>query len=239
MARRRRFREAEERADERERRLEQEEAEMQRRRDEAASQREREASARTEEAADAGRVKLSLGGQKDRKRAIEMDTEEEESKTRRRLMPDLTFTDAELKEMGYTDEQIVEKRKEERANKMKGLVSIIPSDKEGLWKWPVKWEALSEQLLKEKITPFIRKKMSELLAGEADDDLVEYFCDALKQRTKPNEILEELNVVCLFVLVSFFFHESQDEKKALGDEAEVFVMKVWRMMIFETENQST
>ena len=146
-------------------------------------------------------MSLNARGDKDaRKRAI---PEEEDQKSKRRMMPDLAFTDAELKEMGYNDEQIVEKRREERANKLKGLVSIIPSDKEGLWKWPVKWEHLTDDLLKEKITPFITKKMGELLAGEADDTLVEFFCDALRKHTPPNDILEELNMVSFFSTFCF------------------------------------
>ena len=108
--------------------------------------------------------------------------------------------------------------KEERMSRIKELVERIPTDKEGLWKWPVKWEFLSKALLENKLTPFVAKKVVEYIGAE-EKDLVDYTVRAVASRAGAQEVLNEL-------------------QGALAEDAEIFVIKLWRMVVYETEARS-
>ena len=64
-----------------------------------------------------------------------------------------------------------------------------------------------------KLAPFIGKKMKEYL-GEDEPSLVELVVGKLRARTGAASLEEYL-------------------KKILDDEAEVFMVKLWRMLLFE------
>lgn len=64
----------------------------------------------------------------------------------------------------------------------------------------------------EKVRPWIGKKMVEIL-GEEEKTLTDFLIRKLKEHSPPAEILEQLKVV-------------------LDDEAELFVVKLWRFLIF-------
>jgi len=61
--------------------------------------------------------------------------------------------------------------------------------------------------------PWISKKLTEYL-GSAEEDFVEFVLDSLRQKKDPKSIVQELEMV-------------------LDKEAETFVVKLWRMLIFE------
>jgi hypothetical protein len=62
--------------------------------------------------------------------------------------------------------------------------------------------------------PWIAKKITEYF-GEGDETaaLIEYICKKISEHSKPLEVLDQL--------------------KELLDEAETFVVRMWRMLIFE------
>ena len=60
--------------------------------------------------------------------------------------------------------------------------------------------------------PWVTKKMTEYL-GEEEDTLTDFILSKLKARAPPQDLLTELKVV-------------------LDEDADVFVMKLWRMFIF-------
>lgn len=105
--------------------------------------------------------------------------------------------------------------KEERVSRIKELVDRIPTDKEGLWNWNVKWEFLSKNLLQNKLTPFVAKKVIEYIGSE-EKDLVEHTIKAVARRSGAQAVLNEL-------------------QGALAEDAEIFVIKLWRMVVYETE----
>lgn len=88
---------------------------------------------------------------------------------------------------------------EERTQAARQLASDIPSDKEGLWKWPVKWEFLDETVLTEQLKPFTEKKIVEYL-GVQEQMLVEFIMDEIRKRGSPNAIVEQLEGVSPFIL---------------------------------------
>ncbi|UZO13537.1 uncharacterized protein OCT59_005035 [Rhizophagus irregularis] len=111
----------------------------------------------------------------------EFDDEEGiESKRKRRILVPLE----------YSDNEDDENKTEERKKKIKELVATIPTDKEGLWNWNVKWEELDENILSKKLQPF------------------------------PAEDL------------------TKEMMMTLDEESELFVKKLWRMLIFETESKT-
>lgn len=68
-----------------------------------------------------------------------------------------------------------------------------------------------------KLHPFISKKIVDLL-GMEEDDLVKFVLQFIRERKGPDELVSEL-------------------EGALDEDALVFVMKLWRALIFETERK--
>ncbi|MCJ1255496.1 hypothetical protein MMC24_003312 [Lignoscripta atroalba] len=135
------------------------------------------------------------------------DEEEADTLTKRTLIP-IKF-DSAAEASGLTEE--------ERAQAARQLAADIPSDKDGLWKWPVKWEFVDETVLGEQLKPFVEKKIVEYL-GVQEQMLVEVVEDHIRKRGAPQELVEQL-------------------EGALDEEAEVLVKKLWRMIIFFSESE--
>ena len=112
------------------------------------------------------------------------DEEEADSSTKRTLIP-IKFDNA-ADAMGLTEE--------ERAQAARQLAADIPSDKEGLWKWPVKWEFVDETVLSEQLKPFVEKKIVEYL-GVQEQMLVEVAEEHIRKRGEPQVLVEELEGV--------------------------------------------
>ncbi|KAJ5113245.1 hypothetical protein N7456_001779 [Penicillium angulare] len=165
------------------------------------------------------RFKLSLGAAAQkaqaattRRTAAEVeglleDEEEPASTTRRPLIPIKFDTAAEA--AGLSEE--------ERAQAARQLAQEIPNDKEGLWKWQVKWEFVDEAVLGDQIKPFVEKKIVEYL-GVQEQMLVDVVEEHVRKHGPPQELADQL-------------------AEALDEEAEVLVRKLWRMLIFFSESE--
>ncbi|KAI8825744.1 uncharacterized protein EV422DRAFT_491626 [Fimicolochytrium jonesii] len=109
--------------------------------------------------------------------------------------------------------------KEERHQAIQDLIGIIPADQEGLFAWHIKWDFLDSTVLNNKLRPWVTKKIVEYLGGE-ESDIVEFVMELLQNKTPAPKLLEEMGA-------------------ALDpEEAEAFVMVLWRMLIYETEARS-
>jgi len=115
------------------------------------------------------------------------DEEEADTSTKRTLIP-IKF-DSAAEASGLTEE--------ERAQAARQLAADIPSDKDGLWKWPVKWEFVDETVLGEQLKPFVEKKIVEYL-GVQEQMLVEVVEEHIRKRGKPQDLVEQLEGVCPF-----------------------------------------
>jgi hypothetical protein len=113
------------------------------------------------------------------------DEEEADATTKRTLIP-IKF-DSAAEASGLTDE--------ERAQAARLLAAEIPSDKEGLWKWEVKWEFVDESVLSEQLKPFVEKKIVEYL-GVQEQMLVEVVEEHIRQRGSPQDLVEQMEEVC-------------------------------------------
>ncbi|KAI1367642.1 hypothetical protein F5Y08DRAFT_297891 [Xylaria arbuscula] len=135
-----------------------------------------------------------------------LEDEDEDATTRRQLVP-IKFEPTTAAAMSD----------EERDQAVRALAQEIPNEKDGLWGWDVKWDYLDESVIREKLRPFVEKKLVEYL-GVQEQLLIEVVEEHLRKHGQPGELVEEL-------------------AEALDDEAEALVKKLWRMVIFFTESE--
>lgn len=114
--------------------------------------------------------------------------EEAEGAGKRRLVPIQMEPSAAT---SMTDEELSEA--------LRSLAQEIPSEREGLWAWEVRWEHLDEGVMREKLRPFVEKKIVEYL-GVQEEVIVEVIEEHLRAHGKPGDLVDELAEVS-----SFFF----------------------------------
>jgi len=136
-----------------------------------------------------------------------LDDEEQDQTTKRQLVPIKFEPITDTKTMSEEDIQ----------NAVRALAHEIPVDREGLWAWDVKWDYLEESVIREKLRPFVEKKVVEYL-GVQEQFLVDVVEEHLRKHQKPAELVETLS-------------------EALDEDAEDMVKKLWRMVIFFTESE--
>ncbi|KAI7862951.1 hypothetical protein BDF14DRAFT_1734970 [Spinellus fusiger] len=140
----------------------------------------------------------------------EEEEEEEGAKKKRVLVP-----------LDYGDDMTLEGASnldpEERTQRVKELIGSIPSSEQELWNWSVKWNEVDDDLVSSKLQPFVSKKIIEIV-GVQEDDLVNFILDFVRTKKSPTDLVTELEMT-------------------LDEEALVFVMKLWRALIFETERK--
>ena len=125
-----------------------------------------------------------------------------------------TAAGASLTSSGGNAEPAAKRQKTENAPAdSQTLIDKIPQDKQELFKYPIKWDVVKEtKIVQNKMRPWVAKKMVEFL-GEEEGTLVDFVCEKLPV-LKPTELISQLQVV-------------------LEEESEVFVVKLYRMLIFE------
>ncbi|KAI8881728.1 hypothetical protein K501DRAFT_252596 [Backusella circina FSU 941] len=142
------------------------------------------------------------------------DDDDEDGNKKRRVLIPLDYSDIEMQQT----EELPEISAEERAKRVKALIDSIPSSQQDLWSYQVKWDELDEELVESKLHPFVSKKIVEVV-GMEEDDLVNFILDFIRKHKGPDALVTELEVT-------------------LDEEALVFVMKLWRALIFETERKA-
>jgi PWI domain len=119
-----------------------------------------------------------------------LEDEEDTANTSRRTLIPIKF-DPTTQSAGLTDE--------EREQAIKDLAAEIPTDKDGLWKWDVKWDYVDEAVVSEKLRPFVERKIMEYL-GVQEQLLVEVVEEHIRKRGAPQDLVEQLEGV------SFIYH---------------------------------
>jgi hypothetical protein len=136
-----------------------------------------------------------------------LDDEEADQSAKRQLVP--------IKFEPITDTKAMSE--EDVSKAIRALAQEIPTEKDGLWNWDVKWDYLEEATIREKLRPFVEKKVVEYL-GVQEEILVEVVEAHLRKHGKPGDLLHEL-------------------AETLDEDAEDLVKKLWRMVIFFTESE--
>ncbi len=135
-----------------------------------------------------------------------LDDEEHDSTVKRQLVP-IKFEPTAASAMS----------EEDITKAVRALAQEIPTEKGGLWAWDVKWDYMDDSVIRDRLRPFVEKKVVEYL-GVQEQFLVEVVEEHLRKHGKPAELVEEL-------------------AEALDDAAEDLVKKLWRMVIFFTESE--
>lgn len=95
------------------------------------------------------------------------------------------------------------------------LIGRIPTDKNQLFAQKLDWSLLDENLMEKRIRPWVTKKIAEYM-GEKEVELIDFVCTLLNDHKDGNALLKEVAIV-------------------LDEEAEKFVVHLWRLLIFELE----
>lgn len=149
---------------------------------------------------------VSKGGDSGRSRKVAAVFQEEEEETH-------SAKDTARKRKVEKPKEI--KNQEEKRKAVKALIDRIPTDRGPLFAYPMHWSNLTSDLMTNRITPWVQKKLQEII-GEDEPTLVAFITEKLESEARPDNILSEIRVV-------------------LDDEAEKFVIKLWRLLIYETE----
>ncbi|CAG5126591.1 unnamed protein product, partial [Candidula unifasciata] len=104
---------------------------------------------------------------------------------------------------------------EDKRQRIKQLIESIPTAKEELYAYSVDWEIVDQNLMDKRIKPWVTKKIIEYI-GEEEPTLTEFICQKVVARSTPQSIQNDVATI-------------------LDEEAEVFVVKMWRLLVYETE----
>lgn len=113
-----------------------------------------------------------------------LDDEEADTSTKRQLIP-IQF-ESTSGTAGMSEEDI--------SQAVRSLAQEIPSDKDGLWSWAVKWDFLDEGIVREKLRPFVEKKIVEYL-GVQEEMLVTAVEEHLRNHGTAAALVDELEGV--------------------------------------------
>ncbi|GAB2214235.1 hypothetical protein Droror1_Dr00018576 [Drosera rotundifolia] len=101
----------------------------------------------------------------------------------------------------------------------KQLIDMIPRTKDELFSYDINWTVYDRHDIHEILRPWISKKIVEFL-GEEENTLVDYIVSSTQKHVSAPEMLQLLESI-------------------LDEEAEMFVLKMWRMLIFEIKKVET
>lgn len=104
---------------------------------------------------------------------------------------------------------------EEKRKHIKSLIDRIPTSKEELFNFNFDRSLVDNALMDKRIRPWINKKIVEYI-GEEEPTLVDFICSKVLAGSAAQSILNDVSMV-------------------LDEEAEVFVVKMWRLLIYEIE----
>ncbi|XP_075555501.1 RNA-binding protein 25-like isoform X5 [Dermacentor variabilis] len=142
--------------------------------------------------------------------------EEESAETRkkRKLVP-LEDEEARQQQQQQQQQQVQHMNTEEKRKHIKSLIDRIPTSKEELFNFNFDRSLVDNALMDKRIRPWINKKIVEYI-GEEEPTLVDFICSKVLAGSAAQSILNDVSMV-------------------LDEEAEVFVVKMWRLLIYEIE----
>jgi RNA-binding protein 25 len=142
--------------------------------------------------------------------------DEEVTQTKKRKLIPLDYTDEERAAVASRLAPLAAATSaEEKRKSIKNLIERIPTAKDDLFAFPVDWTMVDATLMDRRIKPWVNKKIVEYI-GEDEPTLSDFICKKVIAHSSPSSILADISMV-------------------LDDEAEVFVVKMWRLLIYETE----
>lgn len=110
-----------------------------------------------------------------------------------------------------------EKKKTSLEDKRKLIIDSIPTDKKNVFEYNIEWDLVDNQLMEKRVRPWVNKKIAEYI-GEPEPTLADFICSKVLAGSSPSSVLDDVQMV-------------------LDEEAEVFVVKMWRLLIYEIESK--
>ncbi|KAF2150945.1 hypothetical protein K461DRAFT_243056 [Myriangium duriaei CBS 260.36] len=107
---------------------------------------------------------------------------------------------------------------EERARASNELAKSIPNDAERLFRWEIKWDYLTDQVIAEQLRPYVQRKVMEAL-GVQEDLLVASIEAIIKKHGSAEDVVKEL-------------------EETLDEEAEMVTRRIWKMVVFYSEGSA-
>uniref|UniRef100_A0A224Z860 RNA-binding protein 25 n=1 Tax=Rhipicephalus zambeziensis TaxID=60191 RepID=A0A224Z860_9ACAR len=142
--------------------------------------------------------------------------ESAEARKKRKLVP---LEDEEARKQQQDpqqqQQQVQHMNTEEKRKHIKSLIDRIPTSKEELFNFNFDRSLVDNALMDKRIRPWINKKIVEYI-GEEEPTLVDFICSKVLAGSAAQSILNDVSMV-------------------LDEEAEVFVVKMWRLLIYEIE----
>ncbi|WWC88177.1 uncharacterized protein L201_003082 [Kwoniella dendrophila CBS 6074] len=143
------------------------------------------------------------------------DEEENERKQKRTLIKLDSDNDIASKiDTGLTTGTEAE-RIAKRNAKLLEIKKSLPERKRDIFRSSIDWAAIDQSTIQNKIKPFIDSKINDFL-GELDQDLVEFVLEQLKDKKGSEDLIDGLEPI-------------------LAEDAESFVVQLWKLLIFESE----
>ncbi|XP_075904840.1 RNA-binding protein 25 isoform X2 [Nelusetta ayraudi] len=146
------------------------------------------------------------------------DDEEADEQPRKRKLVPLDYGDDD-KSLGLDGAEIAGAKgsvnSEEKRKHIKSLIEKIPTARPELFSYSLDWTMVDSTLMDRRIRPWINKKIIEYI-GEEEPTLVDFVCSKVMAHSTPQGILDDVAMV-------------------LDEEAEVFIVKMWRFLIYQTE----
>lgn len=130
-------------------------------------------------------------------------------RTRPPLIP-ISYTYEQLLEAGHDAETAMAKLSELKKEKIKKLIQKIPTEQEELFEWDIDWDLIEMT----KLIPWIQKAVGKWEAVREKEVLSKDLESWINNKSSPNYILKNLEGL---------------------PEANLFLMRLWRYIIFETE----
>lgn len=128
------------------------------------------------------------------------------------------------------------KSDEEKRRHIKNIIDKIPTEKHALFNYPLDKTEI-DSTIEKKIRPWINKKIIEYI-GEPEPTLVDFICSKVLAGSTPQGILDDVQMVREKLLTLFCMKMKKKPRltlQVLDEEAEVFVVKMWRLLIYEVE----
>ncbi|KAI6123640.1 hypothetical protein EDD16DRAFT_1565354 [Pisolithus croceorrhizus] len=104
---------------------------------------------------------------------------------------------------------------EKAKERLEMIKQSVPHGKETLFRAKVRWDGLTDMMIDRKFEPIIKHQMMKYLGELEDDDLIMFVVEHLKDHKGPQKLVEGLEPV-------------------LEEEAQEFVVNIWRQVIFES-----
>ena len=136
------------------------------------------------------------------------------SSKRKKLPP---ISQHKKKEVAPSSSSSAKMSSDEKRKHIKTLIDKIPTDKNALFEYAVDWDMVDQSLIEKRIRPWVNKKIAEYI-GEPEPTLTDFICSKVLAGSTPKAVLEDVQMV-------------------LDEEAEVFVVKMWRLLIYEIESK--